>query len=60
MEGLSRDQLEALLESLESAISELQSLKEPRLEAVLSRLVSKRAEVVAAMASRGRPEEPKG
>jgi hypothetical protein len=58
VEPLSRHQLEALLESLESAISELQSLKQPRLEGLLSRLVLRRAEVVAAMAARGRPEEP--
>ena len=58
MEPLSRDQLEALLESLETAIRELQSLNEPALKELRSRLEQHRAEVVAAMASRGRPDVP--
>jgi hypothetical protein len=47
----SRDQLEVL--SLKSSIMELQSLREPRLRDVIPRLMQQRAEVVAAMASRG-------
>ncbi len=56
MESLSRESLLSLLESLESAISELQSRDEARLDAVISRLERRRAEVVAALASKGRPE----
>jgi len=40
----------------ESAISELQSRDELRLEGVISRLERRRAEVVAALASKGPPE----
>jgi hypothetical protein len=46
----------SLLESIESAISELRSLNEPRLDAVIARLERRRAEIVAAMAAKGRPE----
>jgi len=56
VESLSRESLLSLLESLESAISELQSRDEARLDAVISRLERRRAEVVAALASKGRPE----
>jgi len=57
MEAFSREGLLSLLESLESAISELQSRNEPRLVGVISRLERRRAEVVAALASKGRPEQ---
>jgi hypothetical protein len=57
MESFSRESLLSLLESVESAISELQSRKEPRLEGVISRLERRRAEIVAALASKGRPEQ---
>ena len=57
MDSLSRESLLSLLESLESAISELQAGDEPRLDAVISRLERRRAEVVAALASKGRPEQ---
>jgi len=57
VESLSRESLLSLLESLESAIGELQSLHEPRLDAVISRLERRRAEIVAALASKGRPEQ---
>jgi len=57
VESLSRESLLSVLESLESAISELQSLHEPRLDAVISRLERRRAEIVAALASKGRPEQ---
>jgi len=57
MDSLSRESLLSLLESLESAISELQARGEPRLDAVISRLERRRAEVVAALASKGRPEQ---
>jgi ABC-type lipopolysaccharide export system ATPase subunit len=56
MESLSRENLEALLESLESAISELQSRNEPRLAGAIARLERRRAEIVAALASQGRPD----
>jgi hypothetical protein len=56
MDSFSRESLLSLLESLESAISELQARDEPRLDAVISRLERRRAEVVAALASKGRPE----
>jgi hypothetical protein len=57
MDSFSRESLLSLLESLESAISELQARDEPRLDAVISRLERRRAEVVAALASKGRPEQ---
>jgi hypothetical protein len=57
MESFSRESLLSLLESVESAISELQSRKEPRLEGVISRLERRRAEIVAALAAKGRPEQ---
>jgi len=56
VESLSRESLVSLPESIESAISELRSRNEPRLEAVISRLERRRAEIVAALASKGRPE----
>jgi len=55
MESFSRESLLSLLESVESAISELQSRREPRLEGVISRLERRRAEIVAALAAKGRP-----
>jgi hypothetical protein len=58
MDSFSRENLAALLESLESAIGELQSRDEPRLEAVIARLERRRAEVIAELASRGRPDLP--
>ena len=57
MESFSREDLLSLLESVESAISELRSLNEPRLDALISRLERRRAEIVAALASKGRPEQ---
>jgi hypothetical protein len=57
MESFSREDLVSLLESVESAISELRSLNEPRLDAVISRLERRRAEIVAALVSKGRPEQ---
>jgi hypothetical protein len=57
MEAFSREALLSLLESVESAISELKSRNEPRLEGVISRLERRRAEIVAALASKGRPEQ---
>ena len=57
MEAFSREALLSLLESVESAISELQSRNEPRLEGVISRLERRRAEIVAALAAKGRPEQ---
>jgi len=57
MESFSREDLVSLLESVESAISELRSLNEPRLDALISRLERRRAEIVAALASKGRPEQ---
>ena len=57
MESFRREDLVSLLESVESAISELRSLNEPRLDAVISRLERRRAEIVAALASKGRPEQ---
>jgi hypothetical protein len=57
MDAFSREGLLSLLESVESAISELQSRNEPRLEGVISRLERRRAEIVAALASKGRPEQ---
>jgi len=57
MEAFSREALLSLLESVESAISELRSRDEPRLEGVISRLERRRAEIVAALASKGRPEQ---
>ena len=57
MESLSRESLLSLLESIESAISELRSRDEPRLDAVIARLELRRAEIVAALASKGRPEQ---
>jgi hypothetical protein len=56
VESFSRESLVALLESIESAISELRSLNEPRLDAVIARLERRRAEIVAALASKGRPD----
>jgi hypothetical protein len=56
VESFSRESLMSLLESIESAISELRSLNEPRLDAVIARLERRRAEIVAAMAAKGRPE----
>ena len=56
MESLSRESLLSLLESVESAISELQSREEPRLKGVISRLERRRAEIVAALVAKGRPE----
>jgi len=57
VESLSRESLLSLLESIESAISELHSRDEPRLDAVIARLELRRAEIVAALASKGRPEQ---
>ncbi len=57
VESLSRESLLSLLESIESAISELRSRDEPRLDAVIARLELRRAEIVAALASKGRPEQ---
>ncbi len=57
MEAFSREALLSLLESVESAISELRSRDEPRLEGVISRLERRRAEIMAALASKGRPEQ---
>ena len=57
MEAFSREALLSLLESVESAISELQSRKEPHLKGVISRLERRRAEIVAALAAKGRPEQ---
>jgi len=54
MESFSREELLSLLESVESA---LQSRNEPRLQGVVSRLERRRAEIVAALASKGRPEQ---
>jgi hypothetical protein len=56
VESLSRESL-SLLGSLESAISKLQSLHEPRLDGVISRLERRRAEIVAALGSKGHPEQ---
>ena len=56
MEAFSREALLSLLESVESAISELKSRNEPRLEGVISRLERRRAEIVAALVAKGRPE----
>jgi len=56
VESLSRESLVSLLESVESAIGELRSLDQPRLDAVIARLERRRAEIVAALASKGRPE----
>ena len=56
MESFSRETLESLLESLESVVSKLQALRDPRLDGVISQLERQRAEVVAAMASKGPPE----
>jgi hypothetical protein len=57
VESLSRESLLSLLESIESAISELRSRDEPPLDAVIARLELRRAEIVAALASKGRPEQ---
>ena len=57
MDSFSRESLLSLLESVESAISELKSRNEPRLKGVISRLEQRRAEIVAALASKGRPEQ---
>jgi hypothetical protein len=57
VESFSRGNLLSLLESLESAISELKSRKEPRLKGLILRLERRRAEIVAALASKGRPEQ---
>jgi len=57
VESFSRESLLSLLESVESAISELQSLNEPRLEAVISRLERRRAEIVVALATKGPPDQ---
>ena len=56
MESFSRESLLSLLESVESAIAELRSLNQPRLDAVIGRLERRRAEIVAALASKGRPQ----
>jgi hypothetical protein len=56
VESFSRESLLSLLESVESAMSELKSRKEPRLKGVISRLERRRADV-AALASKGRPEQ---
>ena len=57
MESLDREELLSLLEVYESAISELERRKEPRLAGVIVRLQQRRAEVIANLASRGRPPE---
>jgi hypothetical protein len=57
VESFSRESLLSLLESVESAISELKSRNEPRLQGVVSRLERRRAEIVVALASNGRPEQ---
>ena len=54
---MSRESLVSLLESLESATSELQAREQPRLQGVISRLKRRRAEVVAALASKGRSDQ---
>jgi hypothetical protein len=48
VQSLSRESLESLLESIESAIRVLQSRQEPRLRDVTARLERRRAEVLAA------------
>jgi hypothetical protein len=53
VQSLSRESLESLLESIESAIRVLQSRQEPRLRDVTARLERRRAEVLAALASKG-------
>ena len=57
MEAFSREGLLSLLEPVESAISELQSRNEPRLEGMISSAGTTKAEIVAALASKGRPEQ---
>jgi hypothetical protein len=57
MESFDREALLSLLEIYESAISELESRREPRLRRVIVRLQQRRAEVIASLASRGRPPE---
>jgi hypothetical protein len=56
VESFSRESLLSLLESVESAIAELRSLSQPRLDPVIGRLERRRAEIVAALASKGRPQ----
>ncbi len=53
----SRESLVSLLESIDNAISELRSLDQPRIDAVTGRLERRRAEIVAALASKRRPEK---
>jgi hypothetical protein len=55
VESFSRENLVSLLESLKSAISELRSRQEPRVQGVISRLERRKAEVVAALASKDHP-----
>ena len=57
MEAFSREALLSLLESVESAISELKPRNEPRLQGVISRLERRRAEIVAALATKGPPDQ---
>jgi hypothetical protein len=57
VESFSRESLVSLLESIESAILELRSLDQPRLAPVIGGLDRRRAEIVAALVSKGRLEQ---
>jgi hypothetical protein len=56
VESFSRETLLSLLQSVETAIAELRSRNQPRLDPVIGQLERRRAEIVAALASKGRPQ----